>query len=198
NELPAATQADVRAVIGWTQNQEELLRESGERDHWLVLGQRVEEEDRLRAQRVWLWGETSQRAALVLHFAHATQPLDTSFVAGAVIAAELVFFPGAHPLRAIVKQRFGAPSPLRRTHGYAKIAYAHEAFADAIAANPWLEKFPMSLLNVTPIRHGAERDETWSVRDAEGWVLKLAPRFEFGWEMLALSGRCEIDIFGEW
>jgi len=163
------------------------------------LGQRVEEEDRLRAQRIWLWGERSGRAALILHFAHAQQPLDASFVTGAVIEAELVFFPGAYPLRAIVKERGGGASrPPERISGYPKIADAHEAFAGAIAANPWLEKFPMRLLNVTPLRHNHVNSEMWFVRDAEGRALKLAPRFEFGWTMLALSGGREIDIFGEW
>ena len=198
-ELPEAAQADIRALIGWTQNQEELLQMDGMRDRWLVLGQRVEEEDRLRAQRIWLWGERSGRAALILHFAHAQQPLDASFVTGAVIEAELVFFPGAYPLRAIVKERGGGASrPPERISGYPKIADAHEAFAGAIAANPWLEKFPMRLLNVTPLRHNHVNSEMWFVRDAEGRALKLAPRFEFGWTMLALSGGREIDIFGEW
>ena len=193
-ELPEATQADIRALIGWTQNQDELLRLDGTRDRWLVLGQRVEEEDRLRVQRIWLWGERSGRAALVLHFAYGQQPLDASFVTGAAPEAELVFFPGAYPLRAIVKQRHGAPAPPERNSGYAKIIDAHEAFTGAMAANPWLEKFPMSLHNVTPLRRGDE----WFVRDVEGRALKLAPHFESGWTMLALSGGRGIDVFGEW
>jgi hypothetical protein len=193
-ELPEATQADIRALIGWSQSQEELLRVDGARDRWLVLGQRVEEEDRLRVQRVWLWGERSRRAALVLNFAHGQQPLDASFVTGAAIEAELVFFPGAYPLRAIVKQRHSSPAQHERISGYPKIADAHGAFAGAMAANPWLERFPMTLLNVTPLRRG----DAWFVRDAEDRALKLSPRFEFGWTMLALSGGHEIDVFGEW
>src|SRR5262249_25467497 len=150
-ELPEATQADIRALIGWTQNQDELLRLDGTRDRWLVLGQRIEEEDRLRVQRVWLSGERSGRAALVFHFSHGQQPLDASVVTGAVIEADLIFFPGAYPLRAIVKQRHGAPAPPERISGYAKIIDAYGAFTSAMAVNPWLEKFPMPLLNVTPL-----------------------------------------------
>jgi hypothetical protein len=194
NDLPSSTQADIRASIGWTQNQEELSRETGVRDRWIVLGQRVEEEDRLRAQRIWLWGEQSGHAALILHFAHAQQPLDAGFITGSTIEAELVFFPGAYPLRAIVKERYGAPAQPERISGYANVTDASKAFAGAMAANPWLEIFPMSLLNVTPLLRG----DTLFVRDYEGRVLKLAPRFEFGWTMLALSGGREIDVFGEW
>ncbi|HKE02724.1 MAG TPA: SWIM zinc finger family protein [Blastocatellia bacterium] len=193
-ELPEAVRTDIRSLIGWTQNQEDLLRLDGASDRWLVLGQRVEEEDRLRVQRIWLWGEQSGRAALILHFAHAQQPLDASFVTGAVIEAELVFFPGAYPLRAIVKHRHGAPTTPDRISGYAKIIDAHEAFLGAMAANPWLEKFPMPLLDVTPLCRG----DVWLVCDAEGRALRLAPRFEFGWTMLSLSGGHGIDVFGEW
>jgi hypothetical protein len=131
---------------------------------------------------------------LIIHFAHGQQPLDASFITGAVIEAELVFFPGAYPLRAIVKQRQGGPTKPERVSGFAKIADAHDAFAGAMAANPWLEKFPAPLLGVTPLRRG----DAWFVRDAEGRALKLAPSFEFGWTMLALSGGREIDVFGEW
>ncbi len=197
-ELPENVQSDIRALIGWTQNQEELLSLEGVRDRWLVLGQRVEEEDRLRVQRTWLWGEQHSRAALILHFAHGQQPLDASFISGTVIEAELVFYPGAYPLRAIVKERHSAPSAPDRLIGYEKIADAYEEFSGAMAANPWLEKFPMPLLNVTPLRRGDEGGESWFVRDAEGRALKIAPRFEFAWTMLALSGGCEIDVFGEW
>jgi hypothetical protein len=51
---------------------------------------------------------------------------------------------------------------------------------------------------VTPLRRGDSRGESWFVRDAEGRTLKLAPRFEFVWTLLALSGGREIDVFGEW
>jgi hypothetical protein len=194
NDLPPQEQADVRASIGWTQNQDELLRETGVNDRWLVLGQRVEEEERLRAQRIWLWGEQSGRAALILNFAHGQQPLDASFVTGSVIEAELVFYPASYTLRAIVKQRRGAPASPERISGYPKIVDAHNAYAGALAANPWLEMFPAPLLNVTPLR----RDNAWYVRDAEDRVWKLAKGFEFGWTMLAVSGGRAIDVFGEW
>jgi hypothetical protein len=193
-ELPEASQTDIRATIGWTQNQDELLPLDGTRDRWMVLGQRVEEEDKLRAQFIWLRGEQSGRAALILHFAPGKQPLDTSFVIGSVIEAELVFFPGAYPLRAIVKQRHSEPAPPEKISGYAKIIDAHQAFLGARAANQWLEKFPMPLLNVTPLRRG----DAWFVRDSEDRVLKLAPGFEFIWTLLAISGGHPIDIFSEW
>ncbi|HKX33491.1 MAG TPA: SWIM zinc finger family protein [Blastocatellia bacterium] len=193
-ELPAETQADLRSFIGWTQSQDELLKTDGVHDRWSVLGQRVEEEDRLRVQRTWLWGESSRRAAVLIHFAAGNQPLDASVTAGTVLDGELVFFPGAYPLRALIKDRADSLSPLEGMPGYADLVEATAAYAAALARNPWIEIFPMALKAVVPVRGG----EQWLIRDAEGSLLRLSPRFAHHWSLLALSGGREIELFGEW
>ncbi|HWQ35078.1 MAG TPA: SWIM zinc finger family protein [Blastocatellia bacterium] len=193
--LPSETQADIRALIGWTQNQEELLAGSGVRDRWLVTGQRVTEEDRLRMQATWLRGITDKRHALLLHFAHASQPLDTSIVPGTVVDAELVFYPGAFPLRALIKARHSTIFNLETWPADATLAAAVEAYAAALARNPWLERFPFVLQSVVPLRDEAGR---WLVRDEQNHALPIHPGFERGWELLALGGGRAIDLAGEW
>lgn len=190
--LPEATRADIRGLIGWTQSQEELLAAEGVRDRWVVLGQRVEEEDRLKAQRRWLWGETTGRAALVLHFAHAKQPLDASLVPGTVIEAELVFFPGNYPLRALVKSRQGTAETAAPA-GSATVDAALRAYSDALARNPWLERVPVALREVWPVRRG----ESWAVRDRAGDLVPLAPSFGESWTLAALGGGGPIALAGE-
>lgn len=49
--------------------------------------------------------EREKRAALCLTFAAINQPLDISSVAGTAIEADLVFYPSALPLRALVRHR---------------------------------------------------------------------------------------------
>jgi hypothetical protein len=191
--LPPEEQAEVRATVGWTQSQDELLAGAGLRDRWLVLGQRVEDEDHLRVLRTWLWATDAGRPALALAFAAPGQPLDRSLVAGTALDAELVFFAGAHPLRALVKQRHGPPAPLDRMPGDG-LAAATQAYAAALARSPWIEHFPLALTGVTPLRDG----ERWFMRDAEGLVLPLARRFARGWRLLALSGGQPLGLFGEW
>jgi hypothetical protein len=110
--LPVPLRETVRTLVGWTQNQYDLLAEAGQRDRWLVLGQWVEREDQLRVQRTWLYGQDSIQWALILAFAHTGQPLDTSMLAGTALDAELVFFPGLAPPRALVKQRHTPLEPL--------------------------------------------------------------------------------------
>jgi hypothetical protein len=192
--LPPDTQSDIRTAIGWSQNQDDLLESAGLRDRWLILGQRVEDEDHLRVQRTWLWGEQCVRPALILAFAAPGQPLDRSLVPGAALDAELVYFPSAYQLRALVKQRSGPPIPLSGTPGHTDIHSAMTAYAAALAVVPWIERFPMPLQAVTPTRI----DERWAVRDGDGRTLPLAPGFAHGWRLLALSGGRPLALFGEW
>lgn len=133
HELPEENQADIRAAIGWTINQEDLLARTGVRDRWLVAGSRVEQEERLRTQRVWLWGEATNRATMILHFAHGHQPLDASLVRGTKFEAELVFYPGAYPMRALVKERFSDTAQAEALPGYETLSAATAAYAAAIA-----------------------------------------------------------------
>jgi hypothetical protein len=191
--LPPEEQADIRAAVGWALNQDELLATAGIRDRWLVVGQHVEDEDHLRVLRTWLWGANSARPALALAFAAPGQPLDRSLAPGTALDAELVLAPGAYPLRALVKQRHGRPAPLDQAPGDG-IGAATQAYAAALARSPWIERFPLALAAVTPLRDG----ERWLVRDAEGRALPLARRFARGWRLLALSGGRPLALFGEW
>ncbi len=192
--LPPPVQADVRAVIGWTHGQDDVLTGEPVRDRWLVLGQHVGEDGKLRVQRTWLWGQASGRAALVLHFAAAKQPMDASLVVGTQLDADLAFYPSAYPLRALVKARHTSALPLDDLPGYPTVAAGLAAYSAGLAAYPWLDLFPLSLAAVVPIRAGAG----WAVRDADGQVLPLSPRFERGWPLLALSGGHPLSLFGEW
>jgi uncharacterized protein DUF5691/SWIM zinc finger len=194
DSLPEPVQADIRGLIGWTQSQDELLGAPGLRDQWLVLGQRVTEEDRLRAQHTWLWGRATGRAALILTYAHGNAPLDTSLLPGTAFEADLVYYAGAYPLRALIQARRD-PAPLPPAlPGYATLAEAIGAYAGALAAYPWLDELPLPLTGVVPVVHG----DGWAVQDAEGRVLPLHPHFNGGWMLLALSGGRPLGLFGEW
>ncbi len=192
--LPAAVQADIRTAIGWTQPQDELQAGVGLRDRWLVLGQRVEEEDHLRTQRTWLWGTACARPALLLSFAMFNQPLDHSLSPGTAIDAELVYFPGSYPLRALVQRRHGPPTAFERLPGFPDLMAATGAYAAALAQLPWIERFPLTLHQVIPARAG----ERWLLRDREDRIAPLASSFEQGWRLLALSGGRPLTLFGEW
>jgi hypothetical protein len=196
DSLPPATQADVRTAIGWTFKQEELAQQDGVRDLWFIAGQRVVEEDRLRVQRTWLFGQTSGRAALLLSFAAPKQSFDLTLPVGALLDAELVFYPSATPLRALLKGEHqsvplpGGGFPLKTEPP----AVALAAYAAALARQPWLELFPLALNAVIPLL----REERWFVCDAEKRRWPLAAQYPAGWELLALSGGHPINLVAEW
>jgi len=195
--LPAEMQADIRTQIGWTQNQEELLTSSGVRDRWLILAQRVTEEDKLRSQIYWLWGEQSQQAALILNFAYGSQPLDTSLIPGTSIDAELVFFESAYPLRSLVKILHDAAGRVDIMPGYSSIRDMMQAYAKALARNPWIEQFPVALQAVIPVFN--DDGSCRGVRDADGYMLSTSGlSSQQIWQLLALSGGHAVGIFGEW
>jgi hypothetical protein len=154
----------------------------------------VDEEERLRVQRTWLRGRNSKRAALILQFAHGSQPLDVSLLPGTAIDADLVFYPGAYPLRAVIKTQHAAPAPLDGMPCYAGAAGALAAYAAALARDPWLESFPLGLAAVVPVASG----DGWAVRDEAGQMLSLAPHATPGWRLMALSGGHPLSLFGEW
>ncbi|MBI3650540.1 MAG: SWIM zinc finger family protein [Acidobacteria bacterium] len=194
DSLPFETQADIRQLIGWNPVQEELLAQDGVRDTWLVLGQRVYEEEKLRAQRSWLYGCESRRSALLLQFAFGRDNFDITVLAGLGLEAELVFFPSAYPLRALLKQRGEINKAFDAEFSAASVLEIYEARAAALARNPWLELLPVTLSAVTPLRV----NEQWLVQDAKGKSLRLSKQFDKGWELLALSGGRALQLFGEW
>jgi hypothetical protein len=191
--LPSATQADLRSLVGWTQSTDELMRRDGARDLWLVLGQRTEDEERLRVQRTWMWGRNTQRPALILHFAHGSTPIDNTLRPGSQIEADLVFFPGSVPLRAVIKERHSSPQPLQAHQLGSSINGAMADYAQSLSNNPWLESFPVALRDVWIVP-----GELWKVRDESGHELPLTPQFERGWHLLAAGGGAPFSLYGEW
>ena len=192
--LPEPTQADLRARIGWPLKEEDVLGGEGLRDRWLIVGQRTDQEERLRVQRTWLMGEGTSRSALVLQFAHGSAPLNGSLVPGSAFEGELVFYPGSFPQRALVKERASGPDLLPWFPGVETVEAGARAWSEALARDPWLERFPFGLRDAIPVRRGAE----WFARDPEGALLALRPRGDAAWRLHSLAGGAPVGLFGEW
>lgn len=195
DELAADLQAEVRAAVGLTLNKDELIATmppvAGE---WLVVGQTVEEEENLQVQRTWLLRRGGEpQSAMVLDFAAGTRPLDTSLLVGTTFCGEVVFYPGCCPLRAVVKQREGG---IASADGFAGVApdAALASYSRALAATPWLERWPMALADVS-LHYAAQ---SWMLRSSKGHELPIDAGFKAGWTAMSVTAGRPCRVFGEW
>ena len=195
DQLDPPLQEDVRGLIGWSLDQEEVAaRGETVRDEWAIVGQRITIEDRLRTQWNWLIGTQTARAALVLQFAHGASAFKEMLAPGTRFAADLTYWPSAWPQRALVRERRGPPATIAATPpASATIAAFLDAYAGATAQQPWLERGVAVLREVVPICGG---EGPWVVRDADGMALPLDG--DEHWRLLALSGGHPLDLAAEW
>lgn len=205
--LPPPLQAEIRSQLGWSPTQAELrsrLEQSDPQvscmdDHWYVCGKHVTEEDNLKIQRVWLWGESCQTSALVLTFAHGRQPLDVSLVPGTRFQGTLMFYPGTGIQRAVVESRQEANGSSSFSALFAKASYptldqAIAYYAAMLGENPWGDRVPLSLGAVIP----RYQEQQWWLMDTQQQVLPITDRFSHGWSLSAISGGHPCNVFGEW
>lgn len=192
--LPPELRADVRSRIGWISGQDEVLTE-GERirDVWLVAAQSIEQEERLRLQRTWLWGTTSGRAALDLQFSAAGQQFGQLFALGTAVHGELAFWPSACPQRALfVTPPEILPELPADLTGISHIDAMLDAHAADLARLPWLEQQLFCLKQATAFRQGA----AFLLATCDGKALPLAGRAL--WKLLAITGGSPADVVGVW
>lgn len=193
DELPPDLAATVRSRIGFPVATDDVLAGPRVRDDWLVIGVRDEADERLTVRRVWLRGAHTGRPALVLSFAAPGQTIAADLVLGTAVPADLCFYPGRAPLRALVAQRYGEPVRGVRPDGTG-IAAALDDYAGALAAEPWLERWPMVLGSAAVARSG----RGWRVVGPDGLALGLDPAGGDPWPLVAAAGGAPVTVAGEW
>ncbi|HEY9045765.1 MAG TPA: SWIM zinc finger family protein [Ohtaekwangia sp.] len=188
--LSGDLQDELKTLIGFTQNQDELRSVTGIRDNWFVLSKSTEKEDNLTTERNWLYGSTSQRYALILQFYVRGQLPEVNLLPGSSIDAELVYFRGANPFRALIRQQFGVNNNaiISGLKDWSEAA----AFTSAIhTANPWASSLPVIVENVVPVKAAHQ----WLLKDAGGkgaWITQEAHNL---WKLLAVSGGKPLHVF---
>jgi hypothetical protein len=194
-DLPAPLAETVRARIGWTVPIARVMAE-GERveDDWLMLGRIVEMDERLTTRRVWLTGRRTGRRALLLAFAPAGQQLDPLPTRpGGVFGATLAYYPGSVALRALL-----IPEPEPETRAPARpdgqtVGGVLSSYAELLALDPWLERWPVVLSGVRPARSG----DRWALVDESCDGVELWRGLD-PWPLLSVSAGEPVMVAGEW
>jgi hypothetical protein len=210
--LPPDLATDVRTALGWTQSREEALGGEAVADRWIAAGQVIEEDERFRVVRTWLVGQRTGRRALLLDFAAGDRPLDRTIVGGIAFDGELAFYPSRLPLRAVLKSRaesFDAraiiaaigdtsnASNTRNTIADVTIEAGLAHYAGALAANPWIFRWPLVISGVRPVRE----DERWFLVDRDNHGLPVRNSFAGSldmWRLVSARGAAPMTTVVEW
>lgn len=173
DQLPELLQEDIKSLVGISKSQKDIIdtHNEGFKDNWLVLAKerfRLEE-DNITGQKHWLYGTETQKIAMILEFSFGNTPL-RSLVTGTVIKAELVFYPSAYPLRAVIKNQGSTLSSVSTTtpllHSWAEV---HEQYVQKLATMPFLSVMPTFVEGLSPLRY----QNDWYLADANKQAKKL-------------------------
>jgi SWIM zinc finger len=189
--LPPELAATLRLRVGLPVSAEEVLAGPAVRDRWQVLGVRDEPENDLLVRRVWLRGAQTGRAALVLSFAAPGQVFVTDLVIGTALDADLCFYP--ENVRVLIAARHAPAAPISGIAGALPVPEAMREYAQALARDPWLERWPMVLADVVPGRAG----DRWCLT-AGGDGVPLDPAAGPPWRLVAAAGGRPVAVAGEW
>ncbi|MHB1008554.1 MAG: SWIM zinc finger family protein [Propionibacteriaceae bacterium] len=188
-DLPDALRATVRSHIGFTVPKETVLATPPVADTWAVVGMRDSDEEQVSTRRVWLYGTTTSRYALVLFFAQRGMPLDGSLVPGSGIEADLHFYPGGPALRALVGDTRDVIQRVRFTTPNQGVGGATAAWRRALAEDPWLGSYPCL------VRGRARLTPSPGLVDDDGGAVRLVGGSTPS--LLALTGGHPTTVFGE-
>jgi hypothetical protein len=190
--LPASLADVVATSCGWQVRQADVLAGVPETDLWVVAGRSDTREDRIEVRRTWLRGAATGRWAMILSFAAYRQSLDASLVVGEAFNADLHRYPGSS-WRALVGVRHaGADPPPPVAPPADTILDACAAVGEALAAEPWLDRVPVTVAASPTLVDGR-----WVLSDATG-AIALAASAPGDAVLLAASLGEPVDVTVEW
>lgn len=188
--LPEEFQQEIRTLVGFTQSKEELLTQHGISDQWLVLARTLEDDEQLTIERNWLYGVKSKRFALVLQFFASRQLPELNLMPGTTINAELVFYRGLYPYRALIKHQQNVEK-LVSPDFHSSISQALEEFNKVMIENPFHDQIPLLLENLRFIKSSNQ----YYLMDNENNVMKVAATDTIAIKLMAVTGGRPCHIF---
>ncbi len=197
DDLAPEQAAGVRAHIGYSVKAAEVRTATPAiRDHWMVLGVRITEDERVFSRRTLLRGRYTRRWAQVIEHSFGSANFSGDLpVPGTMAEADLHFYPAAIPLRATRGTSHAPAQPFTTiVCDSATIADQLADHARALGADPWLRSRPMLLGAVSP----AVGDGRWQLAEADGTAIPLAASVDVPWRLIGLSGGHPLTVIGEW
>lgn len=189
-ELPGPLADAVAVSSGWQVKRADVLAGVPDTDEWFVAGRSDVREDRIEVRRLWLYGTTTKRWAMLLSFAAYQQVLDDSFTVGTVVHADLHRYPGG-ALRALAGERYADPLPFVEPVA-SSLAEACDRIGAAVTDEPWLERFPATVRAAPTVLDGR-----WVLVDDTGTLPLIGPKRSLA-TLLAASAGSAVTVTVEW
>ena len=188
-DLEESLQQDIKTRIGFTQNQDELKEQPGIMDTWLILGKQVTETDNVTTEKFWLYGTSTDQYALLLQFIIRGQGVQFNLTPGMFVQAELVFFPSAIPLRALIKRQVATDevSHFKTLDNWQSVAEIETRLNSVV---PFRTERAFIVRQLTPVQY----NQQWWLKDMENNIVPLKTDYRHTWKLLALSGGQPIDM----
>lgn len=187
--VPELVKPDIRNWIGFTTSQEELKAKQGISDHWLVLGKVSSVDDNITTEKFWLYGSQSKQYAMVLQFIVRGQTATLLLSPGMVIEAEVVYYPSATPMRALIKNHITVSVPVS-VDAYPSWQAIAEQESLLFASFPVQTEKPYIVQKLMPTKHNGR----WVLKDSLGFAAALPSKFKAFWKLLSLSGGQPMDM----
>ena len=188
--LPGNLADVVATASGWQVRHADVLASVPETDDWIVVGRSDTREDRIEVRRTWLRGVTTRRRAMLLSFAAYRQSLDTSWVVGTMVDADILRYPGGS-LRCLASRRYETHPAAPPVVGVS-VAGACDEIGSTVSAEPWLEHVPVTV-TAAPTTDGRR----WLLADDTGSLPMLAGIVPIG-VVLAASHGGPVTVTVEW
>lgn len=185
--------SEIRQLIGWNVTSEELAKHTDQlEDNWLVLAIENDVEEKLRVQKIWLYGAASSEIGYYMQFAPGSVPFNQSFLIGGLFKAKVTFYPGVSRMRVALSAIEEASDGFRSINAKS-IADNLVGAAESLGRNPWLDEVPVCIADA--VAQPTDSGE-WFIVDTTGDALPMG-RAEF-WEFMALTGGRPVHVFGTW
>ncbi|MDX2303509.1 MAG: hypothetical protein NW226_11950 [Microscillaceae bacterium] len=192
SKLPPDLEKDLMNWIGVNTKKEDIIDQAGLKDTWSVLSVTETEEDLFTTRKTWLWGQQSQRFALILDFYRDEPP--NLLVAGISMKAEMVFYPSAFPLRALIKDIPANHEPIIAPLAFDSFVEFLDQYASDHQKIPFHWTYPCIIHRVSP----AEYNGYFCLLDHLNHQIELNRSYTKKWKILAISGGHPFTIFGDW
>ncbi|GAB5551888.1 MAG: hypothetical protein Sapg2KO_14790 [Saprospiraceae bacterium] len=171
-----------------------LTSEPAIQDYWLILGVEIGAEEKIRYRRTWLWGESQQKAALILDFAWGSEPFPGHYTVGAAIEAKVIYYPAAVPIRALIEAPQEINRPFTKLEGTTSMSAFSLTYAQVLQRAPGTISYPVLLQNMIPFHQEGQ----FYLSDTDHYYRPLEVASMQAWRLIALSGGEPISLFATW